>query len=164
MKTILFFLPFFLSLTTISQVQFSRDVIGSSGGNVSNSQIQFDFTLGEVFTNTLINIPDDKIQTNGFQQPNKGDQIIISVSEQTNDDFALYPNPSSKSLVFKCENYDQFPYTIFDQNFKLVLEGNIVNGEAEVDVSKLESGTYYFIYPDRQGSAKSISFIINKTE
>jgi hypothetical protein len=155
---------FLICFNAIGQVEFSRDVIGSSGSTFSNSNIQFDFTLGEVFSKTLISISEENIQTIGFQQPNKDDEIIISVPENINDDFALYPNPTSKIILFKTQNLNNFPFTICDQQLRSVLEGHVINGKAEVDVSKLKSGAYYFIYVDQNAQSNSISFLINKTE
>ena len=66
MKVTLVGVLLFFNLPIFSQVELSRDVIGSAGQALSGSNIQMSYTIGEPFTATLQN---NSIHTLGFQQP-----------------------------------------------------------------------------------------------
>ena len=66
MKHLLFGLCLVLSFALSAQLQLSRDVIATAGQDVSGSNLQMSYTIGEPFTFTLQN---NAIHTLGFQQP-----------------------------------------------------------------------------------------------
>ena len=66
MKHLLFGLCLILSFALSAQLQLSRDVIATAGQDVSGSNLQMSYTIGEPFTLTLQN---NAIHTLGFQQP-----------------------------------------------------------------------------------------------
>ena len=66
MKHLLFGLFLILSFALSAQLQLDRDVLGSAGQDVSGSNLQMSYTIGEPFTFTLQN---NAIHTLGFQQP-----------------------------------------------------------------------------------------------
>jgi len=66
MKHLLFGLCLILSFALSAQLQLSRDVIATAGQDVSGSNLQMNYTIGEPFTFTLQN---NAIHTLGFQQP-----------------------------------------------------------------------------------------------
>ena len=66
MKQLLFVFCLVLSFSLNAQIQLDRDVIGASGHDVSGSNLQMSYTIGEPFTLTLEN---STIHTLGFQQP-----------------------------------------------------------------------------------------------
>ena len=65
MKQIFLFAFAFISFNGLTQIELSRDVIGSGGQAVSNDNLQISYTIGETFTATIQN---DIIKTLGFQQ------------------------------------------------------------------------------------------------
>ena len=67
MKQLLFGFCFVLGFSLNAQIQLDRDVLGASGQDVSGSNLQMSYTIGEAFTLTLEN---NAIHTLGFQQPN----------------------------------------------------------------------------------------------
>lgn len=66
MKQLLFGFCLVLGFSLNAQIQLERDVLGSSGQDVSGSNLQMSYTIGEPFTLTLEN---SAIHTLGFQQP-----------------------------------------------------------------------------------------------
>ena len=67
MKQLLFCFWLVLGFSLNAQIQLERDVLGASGQDISGSNLQMSYTIGEPFTLTLEN---SAIQTLGFQQPN----------------------------------------------------------------------------------------------
>ena len=66
MKRLLFGFCLVLGFSLNAQIQMDRDVLGASGQDVSGSNLQMSYTIGEPFTLTLEN---STIHTLGFQQP-----------------------------------------------------------------------------------------------
>ena len=66
MKQLLFCFCLILGFSLNGQIQLDRDVLGASGQDVSGSNLQMSYTIGEPFTLTLEN---STIHTLGFQQP-----------------------------------------------------------------------------------------------
>jgi gliding motility-associated-like protein len=66
MKKIFLFAFALISFNGFTQIELSRDVIGSAGKSVSNDNLQMSYTIGEPFTATIQN---NIIKTLGFQQP-----------------------------------------------------------------------------------------------
>ena len=66
MNKIFLFAFALISFNGFTQIELSRDVMGSAGQSVSNDNLQMSYTIGETFTATIQN---DIIKTLGFQQP-----------------------------------------------------------------------------------------------
>ena len=66
MKQLLFGFCLVLGFSLNAQIQLNRHVFGASGQDVSGSNLQMSYTIGEPFTLTLEN---STIHTLGFQQP-----------------------------------------------------------------------------------------------
>ena len=63
-----------------------------------------------------------------------------SVAEQNNA-IGLYPNPASEQVSFVLENDAQV--SVFDMTGRMVNEVNLTAGEAQLNVSELQSGVYF---------------------
>ena len=66
MKQLLLGFCLVLGFSLNAQIQLDRDVLGASGQDVSGSNLQMSYTIGEPFTLTL---EKSTIHTLGFQQP-----------------------------------------------------------------------------------------------
>ena len=66
MKQLFFSFCLVLGFSLNAQIQLDRDVTGASGQDISGSNLQMSYTIGEPFTLTLEN---SAIHTLGFQQP-----------------------------------------------------------------------------------------------
>ena len=66
MNKIFLFAFALINFNGFTQIELSRDVVGSAGQSVSNDNLQMSYTIGETFTATIQN---DIIKTLGFQQP-----------------------------------------------------------------------------------------------
>ena len=63
-----------------------------------------------------------------------------SVAEQNNA-IGLYPNPANEQVSFVLENDAQV--SVFDMTGRMVNEVNLTAGEAQLNVSELQSGVYF---------------------
>ena len=63
-----------------------------------------------------------------------------SVAEQNNA-IGLYPNPANEQVSFVLENDAQV--SVFDMTGRIVNEVNLTAGEAQLNVSELQSGVYF---------------------
>lgn len=66
MKQLFFIFCLISGFSLNAQIQLDRDVLGASGQDVSGSNLQMSYTIGEPFTLTLEN---SAVHTLGFQQP-----------------------------------------------------------------------------------------------
>ena len=64
----------------------------------------------------------------------------VSVAEQNNA-IGLYPNPANEQVSFVLENDAQV--SVFDMTGRMVNEVNLTAGEAQLNVSELQSGVYF---------------------
>lgn len=124
-------LIYILLLTTFgasAQVVLDRQVIGSTGGYSTGTNITLSSTVGEAVVQTLFSI--NKILTQGFQQPNLNADSLVTY-EVINESCRGAKNGSIFiNNVLGCPG----PYTLF---VKSVLDTTVF-----VDETKLKAGTY----------------------
>ncbi|MBT8394574.1 MAG: T9SS type A sorting domain-containing protein [Bacteroidia bacterium] len=70
-------------------------------------------------------------------------KIVLSTKEFQVDRFLLYPNPVSDFLRFDTSVFNKSGYTIYNVLGNKLMEGKL-NTNANIDVTKLDSGIYYF--------------------
>lgn len=105
MKKIIYISVLFLMLiSTVSfgQVQISRQVIGSTGGDAAGSNITISFTVGETVIQTISN---SMILTQGFQQPDGGEDLGDSLIFYS----GITPNGDGVNDVWIIDNIKLFP-------------------------------------------------------
>ena len=66
---------------------------------------------------------------------------VLGVPEITTEAFKVYPNPVHNQLYISGNDYTPYPYTIFSIDGRLLLRGEVQNGEP-VNVSELPTGLY----------------------
>ncbi len=79
-----------------------------------------------------------------------------SVAEQNNA-IGLYPNPASEQVSFVLENDAQV--SVFDMTGRMVNEVNLTAGEAQLNVSELQSGVYFVIFRYANGTTAVSKFV-----
>jgi gliding motility-associated-like protein len=111
MKSLLFGLFVVVNFFFFSQIELSREVIGSAGQSVSNDHLQMSYTIGETFTATIQN---DIIKTLGFQQPDvlPATELPFAIPGglSPNDD-----NINDTWLLTGFENYPDARVKVFDR-------------------------------------------------
>ena len=136
MKKLIFLLIFF-PLFVVGQIT-SPSLISSSGDSYSNSNVNMDFSIGEVVIETYQN---NEILTQGFHQ---GVLKVVhtGVSEL---DFAtkVYPNPTTNIVIVELEKDITGEILIYDINGKLMISDKLDNERIkQFDFSKFSQGNY----------------------
>ena len=136
MKKLIFLLIFF-PLFVVGQIT-SPSLISSSGDSYSNSNVNMDFSIGEVVIETYQN---NEILTQGFHQ---GVLKVVhtGVSEL---DFAtkVYPNPTTNIVIVELEKDITGEILIYDINGKLMISDKLDNERIkQFDFSKFSQGSY----------------------
>jgi len=155
MKKLLFF--FLITLTGYSQ-SISKQVIGTSGKTLTNSNLKLSYTVGE---------PVVGLMTAGGNQLGNGyypamDLQALSVEDNVLDvQLKLYPNPTSQSLYVSHPELNSFGITIVDLNGKQLYSGAI-NKEVPLDVSNYTQGMYLVTIENTTTNKKNTYKIIKK--
>jgi hypothetical protein len=155
MKKLLFF--FLITLTGYSQ-SISKQVIGTSGKTLTNSNLKLSYTVGE---------PVVGLMTAGGNQLGNGyypamDLQALSVEDNVLDvQLRVYPNPTSQSLYVSHPEMNSFGIQIVDLNGKQLYSGTI-NKEEPLDVSGFTQGMYLVTIENTTTNKKNTYKIIKK--
>ena len=84
-------------------------------------------------------------------------QDMTAVSENEAMAVNLYPNPASEQVSFVLDNDAQV--SVFDMTGRKVSEMNAVAGNAQLNVSQLESGVYFVNFRYANGSTAVAKFV-----
>jgi hypothetical protein len=140
-KPVYIFALLFLTLDMAGQ-SIKPDVIASSGGINTNSEVIASWTIGEVFIHEFSN---SSLRINqGFHQ---GDLSMASGLENLPQgiDIMAYPNPVEKILFI---DLSEFPATekwnleVFTPEGKLIQSTEVKSGLCEIDLSSFTPGNY----------------------
>ena len=143
MKKIFLFAFALISFNGFTQIELSRDVMGSAGQSVSNDNLQMSYTIGETFTATIQN---DIITTLGFQQPD-----VLPATELP---FAipggLSPNGDGINDTWNIQGLEDYPGTtisVFDRwGKKLFFSTSATEPwDGTFDGKELPTADYYYI-------------------
>jgi|TARA_B100000959_G_scaffold234420_1_gene252226 hypothetical protein len=99
----------------------SPSLISSSGDSYSNSNVNMDFSVGEVVIETHQN---NEVLTQGFHQE------ILSVHtgvSELNVGTKVYPNPTTSELIVELESNVNGEILIYDINGKLMMTDKLDN-------------------------------------
>jgi hypothetical protein len=157
MKHIILVLTLTFSSLSFSQ-SISKQVIGTSGKTLTNSNLKLSYTVGE---------PVVGIMTAGGNQLGNGyypamDLQALSVEDNVLDvQLKVYPNPTSQSLYVSHPQMNSFGITIMDLNGKQLYSGTI-NKEEPLDVSNYTQGMYIVTIENTASNKKNTYKIIKK--
>ena len=143
MKIILVFSFVLIGLNSFTQIELSRDVMGSAGQSVSNDNLQMSYTIGETFTATIQN---DIIKTLGFQQAD-----VLPVTELP---FiipgGLSPNGDGINDTWNIQGLEDYPnasISVFDRWGKKLFFSTTGSApwDGTFDGKELPTADYYYI-------------------
>lgn len=157
MKHIILVLTLTFSSLSFSQ-SISKQVIGTSGKTLTNSNLKLSYTVGE---------PVVGLMTAGGNQLGNGyypamDLQALSVEDNVLDvQLKVYPNPTSQSLYVSHPELNSFGITIVDLNGKQLYSGTIIK-EEPLDVSNYTQGIYLVTVENTVTNKKNTYKIIKK--
>jgi hypothetical protein len=132
MKAVYLILIAFMPLHSFSQTLF-----GTTGGTLSDSQNQFDFSIGE---SILADVSGSGFTyTVGFQQPYY--DFFTSVLKSETEGFQVFPNPFSNAFRFEASSEIE-RYFLMDASGKEVFQSQTTGTDFEYKVSNLPKGFY----------------------
>lgn len=136
-----------------------RQVIASTGGTASASNVQISYTVGETVTAT--GSASNIIITQGFQQ---SDMEVVGVEELDNGlSVNVYPNPATDNVTIDIEttsmlNLNATVYDMLGQRTGVSLSNVNVNGRIRknLDLSNLASGQYLISFTDENATLGTV--------
>ena len=116
---------------------FGQALFGTTGGTLSDSQNQFDFSIGE---SILADVSGSGFTyTVGFQQPYY--DFFTSASKSETTGYQIFPNPFSNAFRFEASSEIE-RYFLMDASGKEVFQSQTTGTDFEYKVSNLPNGFY----------------------
>lgn len=136
----------------------SSELISSGGDNFANSNLQLNWSLGELQTESFVG--SQYILTQGFHQETFA---ITKISENPFFDISIvvFPNPTKDFINLKVENNDTkgLYYVLFDLNGEKLLSGEFSDLTEQINFSEYTSGTYFIKILQNNKQVKSFQII-----
>ncbi len=132
MKVFILFLIAILPLHSFGQTLF-----GTTGGTLSDTQSQFDFSIGEPIVADVSG--SGSTYNIGFQQPYYDFFTTVLKSETTG--FQMFPNPFSRAFRFAASSEIE-SYFFLDASGREVFQSQTTGTDFEYKVSNLPKGFY----------------------
>jgi gliding motility-associated-like protein len=151
MKQFLFGFCLVLGFSLNAQIQLNRHVFGASGQDVSGSNLQMSYTIGEPFTLTLEN---STIHTLGFQQPDSKPATELPFAIPG----GLSPNGDGNNDSWDIQGLVDYPdasVTVFDRWGQKVYSGTSQDPAWDGTTNGRECPTadYYYVIDLGNGQA-----------
>ena len=152
-----------LSATLSAQLNLQNEVLSTAGNTFISGSYVVDFTLGEVFTSTL-NDGGTFVYTQGFQQPSRKkfgilDPILVSLDEQVEPGFSVFPNPFRKELSIEFPHSGSVFIQIYDNTGRSVYNDQLSDVLNTIDLSILAVGNYQLVLQTNEALLGRISVI-----
>ncbi len=143
MKQIFLFAFAFISFNGLTQIELSRDVMGSAGQSISNDQLQMSYTIGETFTATIQN---DILKTLGFQQAD----VLPATELSFIIPGGLSPNGDGINDTWNIQGLEDYPnasISVFDRWGQKVYSGasQDPDWDGTTNGSECPTADYYYI-------------------
>ena len=150
-KSLLVLLGFSIRLITNAQ-----EVITTSGGSMTNSNVLVNWTIGEPITATASN--NLSAVTSGFNQPIL--KIETSVENiENNFDVTVFPNPTSQFVTINCGGQLPVNARILTLNGTLLFAKRLKDNPLQLDFSNFESGVYIIEIADKSGKSNAFRIV-----
>ena len=148
-KSVLLFLSLLLigpALTCMQAQQIHASVNGS-GGNATGSGGSVSYSVGQVFYTTASGT--NASVSEGVQQPYEI-SVFTGLKDNTAIDllYTVYPNPTSGKLTLKLDattlpDIKSIIYQLYDVNGKLIRNDQLKEKETSIEMSDLNTSSYY---------------------
>ncbi|MBK8720898.1 MAG: T9SS type A sorting domain-containing protein [Saprospiraceae bacterium] len=132
----------------------------SGGATLSSGSYSLNVSLGQIAVNTLSTT---NVLTQGFQQANHFTITEINIVQLLG--IKLFPNPATNYIVCEMGNQELgkvYSWSITNNLGQMLNKGVVEYDKAQIDISSLPSGNYYFYIQSSKNEYGSIKFV--KTE
>ena len=119
----------------------AQEVLSSQGELYTSDNLIMDYTLGEIFIETVSS--ESHTLTQGFHQTSWS--FLGQVNHKEDYRATVFPNPSIDQLNIEAYDFQDVSYTLFDANGKLLRQGQLQSQLTELDVRSLAAGHYSLI-------------------
>lgn len=154
MKSKLYFLAFFFSLTSYTFSQQIDQSVLSAGGDISKtSNVTLEWTLGELAIETAVGF--DKIYTQGFHQPFLISKLKIKSEPVSGYKVTIYPNPVISIVNINIQSPVDNKVYLKLQDLKGQIVYNISTysklSSVSIDMRTFASGVYFLTVTSASG-------------
>lgn len=144
-----------ISINAFSQ-SISPELITTSGDNFKNSNVELDWSIGEIMIETYSNT--ENSLTQGFHQ-SKYD-VTTSVDEISGIDFKIkiFPNPTSDLINLQIiGNINQnLTYELIDLQGKVLIKNSVNKTKKQINMSRFSQNMYLLKITTENGKQVSI--------
>ena len=150
-KTYLFLLTLIIPLITNAQ-----EIITTSGGSMSDNNVQANWTIGEPITETVTN--NNSVVTSGFNQPIF--KIVSSIENiQTKFELSIFPNPTSQIVTIKYNGQLPVIAKVHSVNGQILSIKQINEASSQLDFSAKENGIYLLEITEPSGKSNTYRIV-----
>ena len=152
-------LPIFLLCLSVSIM--AQALVSTAGGSAKTADVQMDWSIGEIATETLEN--SGVTVTQGLHQPLTIISNNVEESEHDNFNFLLKPNPTKDfvQINFQHEILETVDVYVFSMSGKLILQQKNMASGSELDLTGFSSGEYVVHLSDKNDVVKTYKVIKN---
>lgn len=155
MKQLIAIFFLIISINAFSQ-SISPELITTSGDNFKNSNVELDWSIGEIMIETYSNT--ENSLTQGFHQ-SKYD-VTTSVDEISGIDFKIkiFPNPTSDLINLQIVgNINQnLTYELIDLQGKVLIKNSVNKTKKQINMSRFSQNMYLLKITTENGKQVSI--------
>lgn len=150
MKKLITLLALSSTLATTAQ-----EIVATQGDSYSNTNMQIDFTIGEI----IINTESDGVNTltQGFHQTNWN--FVGLEDHAPGYEATIFPNPTSDILNIRTSTFENVTYTLYDAQGKLILQGRLTQVQTPIRVGQLATGKYSLILDSKNQKLKTFKLV-----
>ena len=166
-KNVLLFLSLLLigPALTCMQAQQIHASVNASGGNATGSGGSVSYSVGQVFYTTASGT--NASVSEGVQQPYEI-SVFTGLKDNTAIDllYTVYPNPTSGKLTLKLDattlpDIKSIIYQLYDVNGKLIRNDQLKEKETSIEMSDLNTSSYYLRIKKSKKVIKTFKIIKN---
>lgn len=135
---------FIMFLLVLGLIVRAQEAIPTTGGNAIGIGGTSSYAIGQVVYTNQSGLNGSVAQ--GVEQAY---EISVTLELKEAKGIAIqciaYPNPTSKNVTLKIENYDitNLSYLIFDLNGKIILNNKISSNETSIPMENFVANTYF---------------------
>ena len=150
--------------TSRAGAQLSNQLLGSAGASFSGVSFSSDFSIGEVFTTSLVNGP--VLLSQGFQQTYLKKMVSLPSEEEATQvvlgneiNIAVFPNPFSSTITIRKNHSLHLECVLLDITGRKLKVFELADDTLLIDLSELSSGKYHLRFTDEQQNQFTTSII-----